>query len=240
MEEANRDKSARTFGRPCAVSDLTIVLAQVPHEGRRSRRFRRLRGAIYARYSSRYQYSVEDQIRQCKTYAEHNGIDIRNHLVFADRAERGCKRRRKAFQELQQALDSGQIDVVLVLATNRLFRKTCRSLQFVEEEIVEQGRRCIFVAQKIDTADEDSWRTLLQVAAMMDELGVRMNVAHSHASHQGLLLQGMVYGTITFGYRGELSKARGLGGAGRVHRWPLTQRQPSGSRRCFSGSCSIF
>ena len=168
---------------------------------RRRQSRRRLRGAIYARFSSRFQHSVEDQIRTCETYAAEQGIEINPQHIFADRAERGCKRRRAGFKNLMAALDRGEIDVVIIMATNRLYRKVYKSLQFVEEEIVERGIRCVFVAQGIDTSDESAWRLHLQFYAMMDENAAAVGAAHIQAAHQGMLLDGLVWGTVTFGYR---------------------------------------
>jgi|GEM_PF-5888661 len=48
-------------------------------QGRKSRRQHRQRGgvaAIYARYSTRFQDSVGDQIRECREWAEENGYRI--------------------------------------------------------------------------------------------------------------------------------------------------------------------
>lgn len=144
---------------------------------------------------------MEDQIRTCKSFATRQEIDVDPQNVFADRAERGCKRRRPGFESLMSALDRDEIDVVIIMATSRLARKVYKALQFVEEEIVERGIRCVFVAQGIDTADESAWRLHLQFYAMMDENAAAMGAAHIQAAHQGMLLDGLVWGTLAFGYR---------------------------------------
>ena len=100
------------------------------------------------------------------------------------------------------ALDRNEFDVVITFATNRLARKVYRALQFVEEQIVEKRRRCVFVAQRIDTENKELWKALLYVHAMLDEVQVSNSTAHIQAAHEGLLLQGFVHGTVTFGYEG--------------------------------------
>ncbi len=92
----------------------------------------------------------------------------------------------------------------LFFATNRLFRKNYRSLQFVEEQIVERGIRAVFVKSGVDTADVKKWRSLLNMHAMMDEFVVTTNVDHIRAAHEGLLEKSLVFGTVSFGYRGEV------------------------------------
>lgn len=53
-------------------------------------------GAIYARYSSRFQHSIEDQIRVCKDWTEKNGIEVPDDLILLDRAVTGKSSRRQA------------------------------------------------------------------------------------------------------------------------------------------------
>jgi Resolvase, N terminal domain len=47
------------------------------------------KNALYARYSSRFQHSIEDQIRVCKDWAEKNGIEVPDDLNVIDRAATG-------------------------------------------------------------------------------------------------------------------------------------------------------
>lgn len=160
-------------------------------------------GAIYARYSSRFQKSIEDQVRTCQEWAERNGIEVPDALIFADRAVSGRSARRKGLQALQDALENDQVDVVIIFTTNRLFRKTYQSLAFVEEEIVDRGKRCVFVCSNIDTDEVNHWRQMLQIHAMNDEFVIQMAGEHVRAAHKGLLQQARVFGTITYGYTGE-------------------------------------
>lgn len=160
-------------------------------------------GAIYARYSSRFQHSIEDQVRVCREWAEKQGIVVPEELVFVDRAISGRNSRRDGLKKIREALQSNRMRVVIIFSTNRLFRKTYQSLGFVEEEIVDRDNRCVFVHSGIDTDDTDRWRQLLQMHAMMDEFVIHSTAEHVRAAQEGLFLQSRICGTITYGYTGE-------------------------------------
>ena len=94
--------------------------------------------------------------------------------------------------------------VLLALTTNRLHRKLHRALQFVEEELVERGRRSDL--RRI----RDRYRRR-RASALANEFSrddgrvrhLRSMPATSAQAHEGLFERGLVCGTITFGYRGE-------------------------------------
>lgn len=161
-------------------------------------------GAIYARYSSRFQHSIEDQIRTCREWAKANGVHIPDEFIFTDEAVTGRSSRRDGLRALNEAIASGRVAVVIIFSTNRLFRKLYKSLAFVEEEIVDRGIRCVFVCSGIDTSREDHWRQMLHVQGLIDEFILEMTAQHVRAAHEGLLIQMRVFGTVTFGYLGEV------------------------------------
>ena len=82
--------------------------------------------------------------------------------------------------------------VVLFFATNRLYRKTHRSLRFVEEEVVEQGIRAVFISQGLDTANTEHWRMMLNLHAMIDEHTGSMYGKNIIAALIGLVKIGVV------------------------------------------------
>lgn len=173
-----------TLGRKTSVSDI---------------------GAIYARYSSRFQHSIEDQIRVCKEWAEKNGITVPDNLIFVDRAVTGKSCRRQGLKDFQKALAENRAGVAILFTTNRLYRKFYQSLAFVEEEIVDRGKRAVFVKSgPIDTDDKEHWRKLLHIHALMDEFVIQTIAAHVQSAHEGLLLQCRVFGTVAFGFTGEV------------------------------------
>lgn len=158
-------------------------------------------GAAYARYSSRFQDSIVDQLRTIFTDAVRKNVFIPLEYVFFDLAVRGCKSDREGLNALRACLGRKAATVVFFFATNRLFRKTYRSLQFVEEQ-VEKGARAVFVKSGVDTADSKRWRSLLNMHASMDEFVVGTTADHVRAAHEGLLDKRLVFGTITLGYTG--------------------------------------
>ncbi len=176
------------------------------------------RGAIYARFSTKFQASIDDQVRACKKWAEANGIEIEDAYVFADRARTGKTHRRTGLQKLLTAIANDEIDVLITFATNRLYRKMYRSLQLIDEEIVSRRKRCVFVAQNIDTEKSEFWRQLVSVFAMLDELQLQSQAAFVRAAHEGLLNRGLVHGTIAFGYKGVEEPAAGKTKLGRIRR----------------------
>ena len=132
--------------------------------------------------------------------------------------------RRPGMDRLRSILAGEAVDVLLVFATNRLFRKTYKALQFVEEEVVGRGIRCLFVKSGVDTADQNRWRMLLQIHAMTDEFVVGMYADNIRAAHEGLFDGGLVFGTITFGYLGREIP-------GRQNQAPATPPRPRGRSR---------
>ncbi len=159
--------------------------------------------AVYARYSTRFQDSIDDQIRECREWAEDNGYEVTEEYVFVDRATRGGSSKRSGLAAMRRVIEEGKVNAVVIFATSRLFRKTYRALQFVHEEIVERGIRCVFAKSGIDTANKDDWETRLHVQSLVDEFQTRSAKAHIQAAHAGLLLKGRVFGTLSYGYRGE-------------------------------------
>jgi hypothetical protein len=71
-------------------------------------------GAIYARYSTRYQHSIGDQVRALFEAALKLKIFIPRKHIFCDRAVRGVKENRPGLNRLRDALTSKKIDVLLV------------------------------------------------------------------------------------------------------------------------------
>ena len=156
---------------------------------------------IYARYSTRFQDSVDDQVRECRKWAEQNGYSVDPDLIFLDRGKSGRLRRRPGRIALQEALEKGRFDVLVVFATSRLERNDYRIQQFVQEEIVERGKRAVFVMSNVDTNDQN-WDLNLKIRGIVDSQQAKSNSDHIRAGHAGLFLKGQVHGTITYGYKG--------------------------------------
>ena len=81
-----------------------------------------MKGVIYARYSSDNQReeSIEGQIRECKVFAEKNGIDIIE--IYIDRALSAKTDNRPDFQRLIKESGSKKFEVLLVWKLDRFAR----------------------------------------------------------------------------------------------------------------------
>lgn len=160
-------------------------------------------GAAYARYSTKFQDSIVDQLRVILTDAVRKKIFVPFENVFFDEGVRGIKHDRAGLNGLKVCLAERRAKVVFFFATNRLARKTYRSLQFVEEQVVERGLRAVFVRSGVDTADGNRWRMLLNANAMIDEFVASSGGDHIRAAHEGQFERRVVHGTITYGYAAE-------------------------------------
>lgn len=157
--------------------------------------------AVYARYSSRFQRSIGDQIRSLYEAALKRGVFIPRENVFFDMAARGYKERRPGLMQLRALLAKRTVNVLLVFATNRLYRKAYKVQKFLEEEVIERGIDCVFLNFGVDSTDKKRWQMFLQFNALLDEFGAGMYADHVRAAHQGLFDQRLIFGTIPFGYR---------------------------------------
>ena len=145
---------------------------------------------------------MTDQIRECRAWAEEQGIEVPEALVFQDCGKSGRLRRRPGRLAMQEALEKDAFDVLIAFTTNRLERNSYRIQQFVREEIVERSKRAVFICSHVDT-DQSDWEVQLQVRGITDELQVRFGKEAIHSGHKGLFLRQRVCGTITFGYTGK-------------------------------------
>ncbi len=93
---------------------------------------------------------------------------------------------------------------LLLFATNRLFRKAYLTMEFVDRVHTSWGIRCIFVVSQVDTEDKGRWKLLLNMSAMMDEFVVTIYANHIRAAHEGAFEKRLVFGTISYGYFGEI------------------------------------
>ena len=151
----------------------------------------------------RFQDSIADQIRTLLAEAVRERVFIPFDHVFYDMAVRGFKNDRPGLNALRVCLGRKAATVAFFFATNRLFRKSYRSLQFVEEQIVDRGLRGVFVKSGIDTADTKRWRGLMAMSSGFDEFVVGMNVENIRAAHEGLFRKQIIVGSIPYGYAGE-------------------------------------
>ncbi|QEG24785.1 recombinase family protein [Mariniblastus fucicola] len=160
-------------------------------------------GALYARYSSRFQDSIASQIRALLVFAVANQIYISIDQIFFDVAVRGSKANREGLQKVEKTLESGKASVLLVLKTNRLYRKTYRSLHWIDRAVKRWEARLIFVKDHLDSSERDFDGIRLQMAAVLDEHGARAHVDNVVSQHLHLAQDKVITGTVTFGFCGD-------------------------------------
>lgn len=159
-------------------------------------------GAIYARYSTKYQSSVIDQIRENLAFALRESIYVPLEHIFFDLAVSGRKKRRPGLQAVDSCLNSPHVQVLIVFTTNRLHRRANRALDHVERLVKECKKRVVFVMNQIDSQKDEKWKRFLQFLCLFDEFSAEMYVESIRASHIGKLINRMVFGTLPFGYQG--------------------------------------
>lgn len=159
--------------------------------------------AIYARYSTEFQQSIGAQVRAVLDWALKHEVFVPREFVFFDMGIRGHTRQRPGLDCLQKVLERREVDILLVLATHRLFRKMSSALGFVEEHVVERNLRAVFVASGIDTADGEVWQPTLALRSWMDERATKVYGANISAAHLESYMKGRVVTIIPYGYRGE-------------------------------------
>lgn len=89
-----------------------------------------MKGVIYARYSSDNQReeSIDGQIRDCRAYAERNGIEIVG--TYIDRAYSARTDRRPDFQRMIRDSAKKNFDVVIVWKLDRFARNRFDSAKY--------------------------------------------------------------------------------------------------------------
>ena len=196
--EIERDRQAR-WERTCREVDEIYA----EYEAQFQRVPNQVVGTIYARYSTRFQDSIGDQIRAILEHALKLGIYVPRENIFFDLAVRGFKKQRGGLEEVERTLRTKRVKVLLLYSTSRLFRKRYRTLEFVDRIHKGLDVRCIFIKSGVDTADKDRWQSILAVQSMIDEFVVTMYVENIRSAHEGLLAKRLVFGTLSFGYKGE-------------------------------------
>lgn len=160
-------------------------------------------GGALTRFSTKLQHSTESQLMTNVDYAARNGIYVVPEYVCVDEAQTGRRTRRDGLSRMTAILKRKLIDVLLVFKVSRLLRTGYKSFAYVQENVVDEGMRCISVTQGIDTKDAKSWKGLLYVHGLMDDMLLDTTADHVRAELKNLFEQGFVTGALTVGYRRE-------------------------------------
>lgn len=130
------------------------------------------KGAIYLRLSrddniGTESESITSQRLFLLQYAEKNRIEIA--YEFTDDGLSGTNWQRQALQQLLKAIESGQIDTVLVKDLSRLSRDYIRTGELLEKWFPEHGVRLIAVNDGVDTGRQSASNDFFPIRAVMDD-----------------------------------------------------------------------
>ena len=112
-----------------------------------------MNGVIYARYSSDNQREeiIEGQLRECKEYAERNGITILG--TYIDRALSAKTDNRPEFQHMIKDSAKGLFDIALVWKLDRFARNRYDSARY-KNILKKNGVKVISARENISEGSE--------------------------------------------------------------------------------------
>ena len=152
-----------------------------------------LRAALYARYSTDLQNaaSIEDKLRVCERLAHEQGWQV--VARFSDAALSGASSLRPGFQALHAAATSGEVDVVVAEALDRLSRD--------QEHIAGFFKRLQYHDVKIVTKAEGEISELhIGLGGTMSALFLKQLREKTHRGLEGRVRAGKSAGGLSFGY----------------------------------------
>ena len=153
-----------------------------------------MRAAIYARFSSDLQNpaSVDDQIRVCREYADTESWQVLDPYV--DRAISGASMMlRPGIQKLMLDASSGEFDVVLLEALDRLSRD--------QEDTAGLYKRLTFHGVKIISLSEGEITSLhVGFKGTMNALFLKDMANKVRRGQRGRVEMGKVAGGLCYGY----------------------------------------
>jgi site-specific DNA recombinase len=162
-----------------------------------------MRCACYARYSTDLQReeSIEDQLRNLRTFANMRSWHILPAHVYADFGISGSSTDRPALKAMITAALTrpAPFDVILVDDTSRLSRNLAEAMQ-LKQQLEFAGIRLIAVSQGVDSADEQA-DVIWTVHGLVDSLFLKELSKKTHRGMEGLALRGLHTGGRCYGYR---------------------------------------
>ena len=153
-----------------------------------------MRAVIYARYSSDLQNeaSIEDQVRVCDGFLASRGW-VKSQ-VYADRARSGSNKLRPAYQQMLIDARSGQFDVVVAEALDRLSRD--------QEDVAALFKALRFAGIALFTLAEGEISELhVGLKGTMNALFLKDLAAKTHRGLRGRIEDKRSAGGISYGYR---------------------------------------
>ena len=157
--------------------------------------------AIYARYSSENQSekSIDDQIRVCQKYIEHNGFVFDEKHIYIDEALSGSILQRPGLQALERAIENKEVGAVAVDDLSRLSRNNQQMLTLVNKFNFYQAK-IISVSDGIVTDDENS-KLGIHIRGLINELYLDDLKKKTMRGLEGQKLRGFSTGENVYGYK---------------------------------------
>ena len=122
-----------------------------------------MNAVIYARYSSDNQReeSIEGQLRECKEYAERNGMNV--VATYIDRALSAKTDDRPQFQQMIRDSNTHKFEVVLVWKLDRFSRNRYDSANY-KRKLAQNHARVVSATEPIsNTPGESCWKACWRV-----------------------------------------------------------------------------
>lgn len=160
-----------------------------------------LRVVIYARQSTEFQASLDDQIRVCTEWAERNGLSVQPDSIYTDE-QSGQEANRPSWQTLREAIRAGKVNVFVVHNQSRMFRDVGEAISFWNDAERYEVWLVAAAENQILNDGESSLDSFL-MRAVCDQRQARGLASHIRTAQETLFLRGEVHGTVTYGYRGE-------------------------------------
>ncbi|MFH1699231.1 MAG: recombinase family protein [Candidatus Zixiibacteriota bacterium] len=155
--------------------------------------------AIYARYSSDNQKetSIEDQIRECKSYIDRQGWVLSEEHIYTDYALSGADTSRPSYMALKQMANQLKFDAIVVDDLSRLGRDAGESITVYKEfEILNVG--IVSASEGIDTSTKSGKLPLYFKGIMnemfLDDLKTKVRRGLKGQVERGYSAGGRVYG----------------------------------------------
>jgi site-specific DNA recombinase len=152
-----------------------------------------MRAVIYARYSSALQHdvSIEDQVRSCKAWIDKEGWAL--VASYTDHAISGSIRLRPGYQKLLEDARSGEFDVVVSEALDRLSRD--------QEDVAALYKHLSFSGVKLITIGEGEISELhVGLKGTMNALFLKDLRVKVKRGLEGRVRQGRSGGGLSYGY----------------------------------------
>jgi len=159
---------------------------------------------IVARISTVHQdrRSLADQIAVCRNWCEDH-LDQKFQVRVIQSQGSGERLDRKELNEIEEAIESRQLDLVIAEDLGRICRRN-RAMDFLEQA-EDHDTRVVMLNDNIDTVNDD-WRLKANFATMHHELSNADTSKRIRRSLRNRFRQGMIK-TVPFGYSKPFPKA---------------------------------